>query len=182
MPRRAATLFLFLLVLVCYSWASEASGIWLDVPFVKQEKDGCAAASISMVMQYWSKDSNPKLFLQADPRIIQQALYSEDAEGILATAMERYFQEAGFLTFVFQGDWMELDHHLSLGRPMIVCLGGSGPTRHCLVVTGLDSEHNVVLVNDPAQRKLLKMDRADFEKSWDETGKWTLLAVPTLGE
>jgi len=28
--------------------------VWLDVPFVKQEKDGCGAASIAMVMQYGS--------------------------------------------------------------------------------------------------------------------------------
>src|ERR1043165_5812507 len=32
-----------------------ASGVWLDVPFIKQEKDGCGAASIAMVMQYWLK-------------------------------------------------------------------------------------------------------------------------------
>jgi uncharacterized protein YvpB len=51
-----------------------------------------------------------------------------------------------------------------------------------MVVTGIDSKQNVLLVNDPAQRKLMKMDRADFEKSWNETGKWTLLAVPARGE
>ena len=182
MPRRAASLFLFLLSLLCPAGAAGVSGIWLDVPFVKQEKDGCGAASISMVMQYWNKDHNARLSAQTDPHVIQQALYSEDAEGIYATAMERYLQETGFRTFVFQGDWTELNHHLSLGRPLIVCLGGSGPKRHCMVVTGLDSQRNVILVNDPAQRKLLKMERTDFEKSWNETGKWTLLAVPKPGE
>ncbi len=33
--------------------AADLPGVWLDVPFVKQEKDGCGAASIAMVMQYW---------------------------------------------------------------------------------------------------------------------------------
>ena len=31
------------------------SGVWLDVPFVKQEKNGCGAASIAMVMQFWQR-------------------------------------------------------------------------------------------------------------------------------
>ena len=34
-------------------WPRTFAGVWLDVPFVKQEKDGCGAASIAMVMQYW---------------------------------------------------------------------------------------------------------------------------------
>ena len=47
-----------------------------------------------------------------------------------------------------------------------------------MVVTGLDSSQGLVLINDPAQRKLLKQDRASFEREWSATGKWTLLAVP----
>jgi hypothetical protein len=34
------------------------------------------------------------------------------------------------------------------------------------------------MVNDPAQRKLLKQERSKFEKQWSAAGKWTLLAVP----
>jgi len=35
--------------------AADLPGVWLDIPFVKQEKDGCGAASIAMVMQYWQQ-------------------------------------------------------------------------------------------------------------------------------
>ena len=34
------------------------------------------------------------------------------------------------------------------------------------------------MVNDPAQRKLLKQDRPSFEREWSAAGKWTLLALP----
>ena len=34
------------------------------------------------------------------------------------------------------------------------------------------------MVNDPAQRKLLKQDRSEFEQEWSAAGKWTLLALP----
>jgi hypothetical protein len=46
------------------------------------------------------------------------------------------------------------------------------------VVAGIDWEKGIVLLNDPAQRKLLKQDRDGFEKQWRFTGKWTLLALP----
>ena len=36
----------------------------------------------------------------------------------------------------------------------------------------------MVMVNDPAQRKLLKQDRSSFEREWSAAGKWTLLALP----
>ena len=36
----------------------------------------------------------------------------------------------------------------------------------------------MVMVNDPAQRKLLQQDRPSFEREWSAAGKWTLLALP----
>jgi len=182
MSCRIVTLGVFLLSAACLAGETQPSGIWVDVPFVKQEKDGCVAASISMVMRYWNQDPSPMLSARADPRIIQRALYSGDAEGILASAMERYFQEEGFRTFVFRGEWTDLKHHLSLGRPLIVCLKESGSQRHCMVITGLDRQRRFVFVNDPARRKLLRLEWAEFEKSWNDAEKWTLLVVPKPGD
>jgi len=34
------------------------------------------------------------------------------------------------------------------------------------------------MVNDPARRKLIKVDRQSFEKEWAAAQYWTLLAVP----
>ena len=51
---------------------------------------------------------------------------------------------------------------------------------HYVVVAGVDDSSQVVLLNDPAQRKLLKEDRAQFEHEWKATGFWTLLAVPAV--
>ena len=30
------------------------SGLWLDVPYIHQEKDGCGSAALAMVLQYWN--------------------------------------------------------------------------------------------------------------------------------
>jgi len=159
--------------------AADKSGVWLDIPFVKQEKDGCGAASIAMVMQYWLKQQ-AKTEADADPLAIQRALYSKEGHGIYASDLEHYFQEHGFRTFAFQGAWDDLKQHLEKGRPLIVALKSAAGNAdlHYVVVAGLDWERSIVMVNDPAQRKLLKQERSKFERQWSAAGKWTLLALP----
>jgi predicted double-glycine peptidase len=159
-------------------YAADVPGVWLDVPFVKQEKDGCGAASIAMVMRYWQQQRSQPASPDADAIRIQHLLYSAKARGIYASDMERYFRERGFRTFTIRGEWEDLKQHLDKGRPLIVALkpeGGRAPL-HYVVVTGLDQQ--VVMVNDPAQRKLLKQDRSSFERQWSAADKWTLLALP----
>jgi ABC-type bacteriocin/lantibiotic exporter with double-glycine peptidase domain len=173
---RLAVSFLLSGVLI----AAEPSGVWLDVPFVKQEKNGCGAASIAMVMQYWqSQQAN---VVAEDPEEIQRALYSRQAHGLYASAMERYLQDHGFRTFSFRGDWKDLREHLKKGRPLIVVLDTGHHSLHYVVVVGLDWQQDVVLKNDPAERKLLKQERSSFEKEWEAAGNWTLLAVPQRAE
>jgi len=158
---------------------AETAGVWLDVPFVAQEKEGCGAASIAMVMQYWRQKQGAVSSAGADAREIQRSLYSSQGHGIYASAMERYLQQQGFRTFAFQGEWNDLNQHLQKGRPLIAALkpGGNVPL-HYVVIAGLDRDGGLVLINDPAQRKLLKRDRSSFEREWSAAGKWTLLAVP----
>jgi ABC-type bacteriocin/lantibiotic exporter with double-glycine peptidase domain len=159
--------------------AAGPAGIWLDVPFIAQEKDGCGAASIAMVMQYWLRQQGRSVGNEADVAQIQRALYSRQAHGIYASQMERYFQDNGFQVFAISGDWADIQQHLEKGRPLIVALKPSGRVPlHYVVIAGLDSQSDLVLVNDPAQRKLLKQERSSFEREWSAAGKWTLLAVP----
>jgi ABC-type bacteriocin/lantibiotic exporter with double-glycine peptidase domain len=159
--------------------------LWIDVPFVKQEKNGCGAASIAMVMQYWLRQQGrPTDGSAANSIEIQSALYDPSANGIYASAMERYFQQHGFRTFSFRGEWSDLHQHIVKGRPLIVALkpAEAGGPLHYVVVAGLDRDRGLVLLNDPAQRKLLKQERSGFEKQWSGTDNWTLLALPQPAE
>jgi predicted double-glycine peptidase len=155
-------------------------GIWLDVPFIQQEKEGCGAASVAMVMQYWRRQQKQPADASADVDRIQRVVYSRKEHGARAADLERYLREHGFQTFSFAGSWNDLKQHLEKGRPLIVALKPSAleSQLHYVVVVGLDPEENVVLLNDAAQRKLLKQDRAAFEKEWNAVGNWTLLALP----
>jgi len=159
--------------------AAGPAAMWLDVPFVKQEKNGCGAATIAMVMKYWQQQHGQSADPATDAARIQQALYSRHARGIYASEMEAYFQRNGYRTFAFHGEWQDVEQHLSKGRPLIAALKpGSGLPLHYVVVAGLDEQQKLVLLNDPAQRKLLKQDRSTFEQQWNAAARWTLLAVP----
>lgn len=160
--------------------ADTTTGLWLDVPFVKQVKEGCGAASIAMVMQYWAQQQNrdPQ---SVDATEIQTTLYSKKGHGIYASDVESYFKTHGFRTFSFKGETADLRDHLQKGRPLMVALKPGKAPLHYVVVTGLDKNDSVVIVNDPAQRKLLKLDQASFEQEWNAAGKWTLLALPESG-
>jgi ABC-type bacteriocin/lantibiotic exporter with double-glycine peptidase domain len=177
---RLAALVVLSLCLCGVMPAAEDSGVWLDVPFVKQEKDGCGAASIAMVMQYWFKRQNRTDAESIDAAEIHRALYRAEYRGVYASAMERYFKQRGFRTFTFSGEWVDMLNHLRKGRPLIAALKApeNGAPLHYVVVAGLDPQAGLVMLNDPARRKLLKQDRADFEKQWSGANKWTLLALP----
>ncbi|MGH9736067.1 MAG: C39 family peptidase [Candidatus Acidiferrales bacterium] len=166
--------------IIAVSHANSKPGVMLDVPFIAQPKNGCGAASIAMVMEYWQRGNAKAQPDRADVQAIQRALYSKKANGILASAMQRYFDEAGYRTFAISGRWSDLRENIEKGRPLIVGLAPEGPhdPLHYVVVAGMDWENNWIFVNDPAQRKLFKMDRSDFEKEWAATKNWTLLAVP----
>lgn len=160
--------------------SSSTPGVWLDVPFIKQPKDGCGAASIAMVMQYWRRQQARPADSGADPAIIQRTLFSSKDHGIRASDMERYFQQHDFQTFAFAGTWNDLKQHLDKGRPLIVALKPSAMERslHYVVVVGADPARGIIYLNDAAERKLLKQERSTFEKQWSAVGRWTLLALP----
>jgi ABC-type bacteriocin/lantibiotic exporter with double-glycine peptidase domain len=184
MPRRLAiaAVPIAALSMCAVTFAAGLANLWLDVPFVQQQKDGCGAASIAMVMQYWEQHLGEPVRPETEPAPILRALYSGSAHGIYASAMVRYFQQNGYRAFAFAGQPGDLERQLQQGRPLIAALKpGVGPSLHYVVVVGLDGPRKLVLVNDPAQRKLLRQDQSQFEREWKAAGNWILLAVPEAG-
>lgn len=180
---RAKHVAVWWLGLACTAVAAVPPGLWLDIPYVKQPRDGCGAACISMVLQYWAR-KDPQFHCDV-PSVepIQQELYSAKAHGIYARDMERYLQQKGLRVFVFRGNWEAIQDHIAKGRPLIVCLReghGLDRTLHYVVVVGFNRAENLVLLNDPAGKKLAVVRLTDFEKSWRGEHYWTLLALPPL--
>jgi ABC-type bacteriocin/lantibiotic exporter with double-glycine peptidase domain len=163
--------------------AAKASvGVWLEVPYVHQEKDGCGSAALAMVLRYWQTKNVPIAEERSDPAKIQRELYAAKPRGIYASDMERYMRDSGFDVFAFRGEWSDLRTHILKGRPLIAGLKRKGQPAHYLVIVGIDPENAAALVNDPEQGSMLRIERAEFEKSWQGTENWTLLAVPRHAE
>jgi len=163
------------------STTENKAGVWLDVPYVKQTEEGCGSASLAMLLQYWAAHGADIPAERSDADAIQKKLYNEKAHGIYASDMERYMKESDFRAFTVRGEWKDFRENLPLGRPLIVSLQpekNKGPY-HYVVVTGMDWDHEAVFVNDPARGKLMRIERADFEKEWQAVGNWMLLAVPS---
>lgn len=154
--------------------------MWLDVPFVKQTEEGCGSASLAMLLQYWNAHGASVSAERQDAAAIQAKLYSRKGRGIFASDMQKYLEGSGFRVFSVAGDWNDLRKHLSQGRPLLLSIqppGRKAPL-HYVVVAGLDWEHQAVFLNDPARGKLIRVERSEFEKEWQATRNWMLLAVP----
>lgn len=133
-----------------------------------------------MILQYWNAHGVRTDAQRANAAAIQKQLYSRKARGIFASDMENYLKTSGFQVFVLDGSWTDLQEHLKQGRPLIVSLqlGQASAPLHYVVVTGIDWQHDAVFIHDPARGKLLRVERADFEKQWRSNRNWMLLAVP----
>lgn len=132
-----------------------------------------------MVMQYWAGKQGTAITADSDVTRIQNQLFSKREHGIPADQMRTYLQKHGFQAFAFPGKWSDIEEQIPKGRPLIVALQPEGQSMlHYVVINGIDSERGLVTMNDPAVRKLLNEERAQFEKEWAATHNWTLLAVP----
>src|SRR5262249_36953076 len=147
--------------------AGAGGSVWLDVPYVHQEKNGCGSAALAMVLQYWAQKGTAIAQERTDEGKIQRALYSPPDRGIRASAMEQFLRESGFSPYVFKGEWSDLESHLEKGRPLIASVQPGGKSSlHYVVVVGIDREKEGVLLNDPERGKLFRVELREFEKGW----------------
>lgn len=175
----AARVTLLCILSAAFVSAEPDAALWIDVPFVHQPPEGCGAASIAMVMQYWAAQPAGRAVANQGVAAIQQQLYSPKERGIPASSMEQYLRQHGFVAVAFSGNWDDLEQQLKKGRPLIAALKPQGQSQlHYVVIDGIDPVHALVTMNDPAVRKLLTEERAEFEKEWSATHNWVLLALP----
>lgn len=154
-------------------------GAALDVPFFKQQKNGCGAASVAMVMHYWGGAAASGQSPMPGPREVYARLYEPSRKGILLSGMKGFLEQHGFRAFSLRGEWADISGHLAKGRPVIVALKKRESAQtHFVVVT--EAAPGSVRVNDPTRKKPVTLKRAEFERQWGQGGRWLLLAAPVI--
>jgi predicted double-glycine peptidase len=158
--------------------AAEASSAPLPVPHFRQEKNGCGAASVAMVMHYWAGYFGAELPPPKAAGEVYRELYDAERKGVRFIDMKRYLEGAGFQAFALHGQWRDLEQHLAKGRPVIVSLSKKRlKGMHFAVLSGLDARH--AWLNDPTKKRTRCLKRGEFEKEWANADHWMLLATPS---
>lgn len=151
----------------------------LDVPFVRQYKQGCGPAAVAMLLQYWAKHGVAVSYQASDPAAIYYALYDPDVHGTFGSAMAGYLRSRSFQVFAVDGAWPDLETNIARGRPVIVCIRPTPRSPlHFVVVVGLSDKERKIVVHDPARGAYRKLNNSDFEQAWRATGHWTLISAP----
>src|SRR5579862_5565376 len=114
----------------------------LNVPFVPQEKDACAAASLAMVFRYWNTSIGEGE--------IKGTLLDPELHGIKGSKLAQFARDRGFQAIAYEGDLTQLRDFVAKGRPLIVAWQVGRKDFHDVVVVGFDEGQDAVLVNDPA--------------------------------
>lgn len=132
-----------------------------------------------MLMQYWAQKQGAPAATDSGMATIQHRLYVASQHGIPAASMQQYLRQHGFLAFAVNGTWSDIDGQLRKGRPLIAAIRPPGQSEfHYVVLDGIDPGRGLIMMNDPAIRKLLTEERTAFEKDWSATHNWLLIAVP----
>jgi ABC-type bacteriocin/lantibiotic exporter with double-glycine peptidase domain len=142
----------------------------LDVPFVAQRENGCAAAALTMVLRYWG-DPAPENEMAG-------ALPGPSARGIAGSRLAELARRRGHEAIAYEGDLSHLREYLAKGRPLIVALRSGRDGYHDVVVVGFDDRAQEVVVHDPETGPKRHLPARIFEERWGGAGHWTLLVLP----
>jgi ABC-type bacteriocin/lantibiotic exporter with double-glycine peptidase domain len=149
----------------------------LDVPFVRQQKQGCGPAVLSMLIEYWSENGSPTP-TPWTPRELYDRLYDAQIHGISGESMVGFLRDQNYAAYGFRGEWNDLKKNISLGRPVIAALAPKkGQPLHFVVIVGIDTDSRPI-VHDPDRAAYVKEPIDRFLKQWNGADRWTLLAVP----
>jgi len=141
----------------------------LNVPFIKQKsKSCCGLVCLSMVLKYWTEDTESTEFAQ-------QGLCPKG--GFSGDELRQMAEKQGFRAVIYKGNVADLYQHLEATRLIIVFLGKQN-SRHSFIVCGRTQSEEIVLV-DPAEGYVFAKIQ-DFQKAWKRSNFFSMLVIPTV--
>ena len=147
----------------------------LDVPYLPQTPELCGGAAVAMVLRYWGeRDVFPQDF---------ESLISPGDGGILTATLTAAVRDRRWLALVVPAARgtarARIQSEIDRGRPLIALIEVAPRTYHYVVIVGL-TDGDVVL-HDPARAPFRVLRWAEFERAWEATDRWMMLALPPVG-
>src|SRR5258708_6054515 len=95
-----------------FCWTALAWPSTLDVPFVRQQKQGCGAAAVAMLMQYWADHGARVSPRAADAATVYRLLYDPRVQGTAGSSIVAYLHDQSFAAFPISGSRGDLTTNL----------------------------------------------------------------------
>ncbi len=140
----------------------------LDVPFIQQSEALCGGAAAAMVMRYWGATG-------IDAATFAPLLDSA-AGGIRGADLMKALGDRGWKALSFRGDPLLVRARLADGQPVIALIEDRPGVLHYVVVVAWMNGR--VVLHDPARAPFRVLTEEAFERAWEETERWSLLALP----
>lgn len=141
-----------------------------DVPVVRQAAmEDCGAAALAMIFRYW------QVPVTGDDIAASGLIVA--GRGASARDLRDLARKNGLHSFLFHGQWEDLQNEIAAGRPVIVGLvkrTSSGIVTHYEVAVAVHPERKLVVTHDPAQGPQ-KNSFGGFRQEWDPAGYLTLV-------
>jgi ABC-type bacteriocin/lantibiotic exporter with double-glycine peptidase domain len=151
---------------------AEASVRRVTVPFFPDDTDQCGPAVLASVLTYWG--------VRTDPVALKEEIYLPRLKGTLPLDLMLAAQARGLKAEIYEGGLDDLKSELEAGRPLVALLDlgfAIFPQGHYVVVTGYDDRRQGVYVHSSLEKDVF-IPYERFLRSWDRTGRWTLLVTP----
>ena len=139
------------------------------VPYVAQSARLCGGACLAMVMRYWGETG-------VTAETFDAALDAGE-KGMTARSLTLAARAQGFDAWPWYATSDQIQHHLSLGRPVILLIDAGASTLHYVVVTSWNS--SAVTFHDPAVGPARTRPTQDFVDAWEASQRWAVLLLPS---
>jgi tetratricopeptide (TPR) repeat protein len=142
------------------------------VPFHAQDEYQCGPAALAMVLEAGGA--------RVDPEALRPQVFLPDRQGSLQIEMLAAARRNGFVAVELKPSLSDLLAEIAGGNPAIV-LQNLGidwyPVWHYAVAVGYDLNERQILLRSGTQRRL-EMPLSTFERTWQRSGYWAMLALP----
>ncbi|HRJ71027.1 MAG TPA: tetratricopeptide repeat protein, partial [Terrimicrobiaceae bacterium] len=140
--------------------------IKLDVPFIRQDDNTCAPASLASIMAYWQKDVTHE-------QIAEAVCYG----GTVSHGLRKWVEDFGWFVREFRVTWESTCALTDRGMPFLLATSDIGGG-HMQVIEGYDAVWNAILIRDPNFRHHRRVPADEFLANYRAFGPRGILILP----